>query len=96
MVGILGRMAAESGKMITWDEAMNSNLELAPGLDKLTMDSAAARASPTRKATTRSPCRGSRRRFERPERAATVPAEGVSLSRSRAILVAVNGASHVS
>ena len=39
MAGILGRMAAESGKMITWDEAMASNLELAPGLDQYTMDS---------------------------------------------------------
>jgi predicted dehydrogenase len=37
MTGILGRMAAESGKMITWDEAMASNLELAPGLDQFTM-----------------------------------------------------------
>lgn len=35
LVGIIGRMAAESGKMITWEEAMNSNLELAPGIDKL-------------------------------------------------------------
>lgn len=39
MVGILGRMAAESGKQVTWDEAMASNLELAPGLDQFTMDS---------------------------------------------------------
>jgi len=39
MTGILGRMAAESGKMITWDEAMASNVELAPGLDDYTMDS---------------------------------------------------------
>lgn len=39
MTGILGRMAAESGKEITWDEALASNLEQAPGLDKLTMDS---------------------------------------------------------
>jgi predicted dehydrogenase len=39
MVGILGRMAAESGKMVTWDEAMASKLELAPGLDRYTMDS---------------------------------------------------------
>jgi hypothetical protein len=39
MVGIIGRMAAESGKKITWDEAMASNLELAPGLENLTMDS---------------------------------------------------------
>jgi predicted dehydrogenase len=41
MSGILGRMAAESGKMVTWDEALASNLELAPGLDQLTMDSPA-------------------------------------------------------
>ena len=39
MTGILGRMAAESGKMITWEQAMASNLELAPGLDDYTMDS---------------------------------------------------------
>ena len=39
MTGILGRMAAESGKQITWDEAMASNLELAPGLDQFTMES---------------------------------------------------------
>ncbi|MCS7303771.1 MAG: Gfo/Idh/MocA family oxidoreductase [Thermoguttaceae bacterium] len=38
MVGILGRMAVESGQMITWDQAMASNLELAPGLDKMTID----------------------------------------------------------
>ncbi|HEY3322678.1 MAG TPA: Gfo/Idh/MocA family oxidoreductase [Planctomycetota bacterium] len=37
--GILGRMAAESGQTVTWDQMMNSNLELAPGLDKLTVDS---------------------------------------------------------
>lgn len=39
MAGILGRMASESGQMITWDEAMASNLELAPGLDQFTMES---------------------------------------------------------
>jgi predicted dehydrogenase len=39
MTGILGRMAAESGKMITWEDAMASDLELAPGLDHYTMDS---------------------------------------------------------
>jgi predicted dehydrogenase len=39
MTGILGRMAAESGKAITWDAAMASNLELAPGLDQYTMES---------------------------------------------------------
>ena len=39
MTGILGRMAAESGKMITWDQALASNVELAPGLDGFTMES---------------------------------------------------------
>ena len=39
MTGILGRMAAESGQMITWEQAMASDLELAPGLDRYTMDS---------------------------------------------------------
>jgi myo-inositol 2-dehydrogenase / D-chiro-inositol 1-dehydrogenase len=39
MTGILGRMAAESGQMITWDEAMASDLELAPGLDDFTLES---------------------------------------------------------
>ncbi len=38
MVGILGRMAAESGQTVTWDEAMQSDVELAPNLDQLTMD----------------------------------------------------------
>jgi predicted dehydrogenase len=39
MTGIIGRMAAESGEMITWEQAMASNLELAPGLDDYTMNS---------------------------------------------------------
>jgi predicted dehydrogenase len=39
MTGILGRMAAESGQLVTWNEAMTSNLELAPGLDNYTMSS---------------------------------------------------------
>lgn len=38
MVGILGRMAAESGQLITWEQAMASNIEQAPGLDTLTWD----------------------------------------------------------
>jgi predicted dehydrogenase len=36
---IMGRMACESGKMVTWDEAIGSNIELAPGLDDYTWDS---------------------------------------------------------
>jgi predicted dehydrogenase len=39
IVGILGRMAAESGQLITWEQAINSDLELAPRLENLTMDS---------------------------------------------------------
>jgi len=39
LVGIMGRMAALSGKTITWDEALHSNIKLAPGLDKLTIQS---------------------------------------------------------
>ncbi|MCC6123892.1 MAG: Gfo/Idh/MocA family oxidoreductase [Pirellulales bacterium] len=39
MTGILGRMAAESGKQITWEEALASNRELAPGLEQMTWQS---------------------------------------------------------
>ncbi len=35
LTGILGRMAAESGKEVTWEQALNSDLVLAPGLEKL-------------------------------------------------------------
>ncbi len=35
MVSILGRMAADSGQWITYDDASASDLELAPGLDSL-------------------------------------------------------------
>ncbi|MEI7731397.1 MAG: gfo/Idh/MocA family oxidoreductase [Verrucomicrobiota bacterium] len=38
LTAIMGRMACESGRMITWEEVMNSNAELAPGLDTLTND----------------------------------------------------------
>lgn len=37
--GILGRMAAESGKEVTWEEALNSDLVLAPGMENYTYDS---------------------------------------------------------
>jgi len=39
LAGILGRMAAESGKEITWKQALASNLVQAPGLESFTMDS---------------------------------------------------------
>jgi myo-inositol 2-dehydrogenase / D-chiro-inositol 1-dehydrogenase len=35
---IMGRMACESGQVINWDDAIASNVELAPGLDNLTWD----------------------------------------------------------
>jgi len=38
LVGILGRMAAESGQEITWAQALASELVLAPGLENMTMD----------------------------------------------------------
>jgi predicted dehydrogenase len=39
LAGILGRMAAESGKEVTWKQALESELVLAPGLDDYTMES---------------------------------------------------------
>lgn len=36
LVAIMGRMACESGQLITYEGALASNLELAPGLEKLT------------------------------------------------------------
>jgi predicted dehydrogenase len=39
MVGILGRMAAECGKKVTWEDALASDLVLAPGLEDFRMDS---------------------------------------------------------
>jgi hypothetical protein len=36
LAAIMGRMACESGQKITWDDAIGSNLELAPGLDTMT------------------------------------------------------------
>jgi predicted dehydrogenase len=38
LAGILGRMAAESGQEITWDQALKSELVLASGMEKFTMD----------------------------------------------------------
>lgn len=35
---IMGRMACESGQVITWDEALESNLQLAPDLENLAWD----------------------------------------------------------
>jgi len=40
LVGVMGRMAAESGKEITAEQALACNEELCPNIDKLTWDSA--------------------------------------------------------
>ncbi|HLY60358.1 MAG TPA: Gfo/Idh/MocA family oxidoreductase [Terriglobia bacterium] len=41
LVTSMGRMAAHTGREITFDEMLNCEHEMAPGLDKLTMDSPA-------------------------------------------------------
>lgn len=46
MTAIMGRMAAESGRLITYDEAIASNLELAPGLENITTLDAPAPVQP--------------------------------------------------
>ncbi len=40
MAAIMGRMACESGKQVTWEEAMASNVELAPGIENFSFDAA--------------------------------------------------------
>jgi hypothetical protein len=39
LTAIMGRMACESGKQITWEEALASDVELAPGLANYTWTS---------------------------------------------------------
>jgi predicted dehydrogenase len=46
LVSIMGRMAAESGQVINYEEAMASNLELAPGLEQITSLDATAPVLP--------------------------------------------------
>ena len=46
LTAIMGRMACESGQMITFDEALASNVELAPGLGKITSLDSPAPVSP--------------------------------------------------
>lgn len=41
LVTSMGRMAAHTGQVITYDQILNSEHEMAPGLDKLTMNSPA-------------------------------------------------------
>ncbi len=37
----MGRMAAHTGQIITYDQILNSDHEFAPGLDKITLESPA-------------------------------------------------------
>jgi predicted dehydrogenase len=46
LAAIMGRMAVESGKLVTWDEAFSSNAELAPGLEQISLLTAAAPTQP--------------------------------------------------
>jgi myo-inositol 2-dehydrogenase / D-chiro-inositol 1-dehydrogenase len=46
LVSIMGRMAAESGQVINYDDALASNLLLAPGLDQITSLDAPAPVAP--------------------------------------------------
>jgi predicted dehydrogenase len=41
LVTSMGRMAAHTGRVVTWDEMLNCDHEFAPGLDRLTADSPA-------------------------------------------------------
>jgi len=45
LVANMGRMAAHTGREITWDEILNCQHEMAPGVDQLTMDSPAPLAA---------------------------------------------------
>ena len=38
LVAVMGRMAAHTGQLITWEKALNHEHELAPDVDKLTLD----------------------------------------------------------
>ena len=41
LVSSMGRMAAHTGQVITWDDILNCEHEMAPDVDKFTFDSAA-------------------------------------------------------
>ena len=46
LTAIMGRMAVESGKLITWQDALTSNVQLAPGLQQISSLDAAAPVVP--------------------------------------------------
>jgi hypothetical protein len=41
LVTSMGRMAAHTGQIVTYDDILNSDHEFAPGLDKITLESPA-------------------------------------------------------
>ena len=41
LVAVMGRLAAHTGQLVTWDQTLNHEQEFAPDVDKLTMDSPA-------------------------------------------------------
>ena len=64
LTAILGRMATYSGKLVTWDEAVKSDLTYAPTASPGTPPHAPRQA---RTASIRVRCRASRRRLRRPQ-----------------------------
>jgi predicted dehydrogenase len=66
LVTAMGRCAAHSGKIITWDDMLNHEQELAADLDKLTMDSPAPlRVGTNGKYPVPMPGKTGKREFER-------------------------------
>ena len=55
LVGSMGRMAAHTGQVVTYDQILNGDHEFAPGLDKLTKGSPAP-LLPTPMENIRFPC----------------------------------------
>ncbi len=41
MTAALGRLATYSGQEIAWDDAVNTDIALAPGLERMTLDTPA-------------------------------------------------------
>lgn len=64
LVTSMGRMAAHTGQIVTYDDILNSDHEFAPGLDKLTADSPAPlRAGPDGKYPVPMPGQNKRREY---------------------------------
>ena len=57
LVTSMGRMAAHTGQVVTFDEMLNCEHEFAPDVDKLTMDGARAAPDPAQRQVPRPPAR---------------------------------------